>query len=180
VAQDLRKLVHDGAPASQLHGAELEAPFIEMGYELFRDRETFKAQFMVADIFDMSADRPLSELEGKMDIVHVGLFLHLFDWPDQVAACERIVSILKPEAGVLVLGQQMGTTAPGRVNHGHKILFKHDAATFEKLWAEVGEKTGTRWKVTANLDEGLGIKEGKRKWDGGEARRLIFEVERVA
>jgi hypothetical protein len=172
--------VHDGAPASQLYGAELEAPFIEMGYELFRDRDTFKAQFMVADIFDMSPERPLGKLEGKMDVVHVGLFLHLFDWPEQVAACERIVKILKQEPGVLVLGQQMGTTTPGRVDHGHRVLFKHGAETFEKLWAEVGEKTGTQWKVTANLDEGLGIKEGKRKWDGGEARRLIFQVERLA
>jgi hypothetical protein len=180
VAQDLRKLVHDGAPADQLYGAELEAPFIDMGYELFRDKETFKAHFMVADIFDMSESRPLKELEGKMDFVHVGLFLHLFNWAEQVAACERIVSILKPEKGVLVLGQQMGTTTPGQVNHGHRILFKHDAATFEKLWAEMGEKTGTQWKVTANLDEGLGIKEGKRNWDGGEARRLIFQIERVA
>lgn len=172
--------MHDGAPAEQLYGAELEAPFIDMGYELFRDKETFKAHFMVSDIFDMSDSRPLKELEGKMDIVHVGLFLHLFNWVEQVAACERIVSILKPEKGVLVLGQQMGTTTPGHVNHGHRVLFKHDTATFEKLWAEVGEKTGTQWKVTANLDEGLGIKEGKRKWDGGEARRLIFQVERAA
>jgi hypothetical protein len=151
-----------------------------MGYELFRDRGSFKAHFMIADIFDMSEERPLRTLEGKMDILHVGLFLHLFDWPEQVAACERIVSILKQKNGVLVLGQQMGTTIPGQVIHGHKILFKHDAGTFEKLWAEVGEKTGTQWKVTANLDEGLGIKEGKRKWDGGQARRLIFEVERIA
>jgi hypothetical protein len=180
VAQDMRKLVHDGAPAGQLYGAELEAPFIEMGYELFRDRESFKAHFMVADIFDVSEERPLKELEGKMDIMHAGLFLHLFNWEEQVAACERIVSILKPEPGVLVLGQQMGTTTPGLVNHGHRILFKHDKATFEKMWAEVGEKTGTKWAVEANLDEGLGIKQGKRKWDGGEARRLIFEVKRVA
>lgn len=172
--------MHDGAPARQLYGAELEAPFIDMGYELFRDKETFGAHFVVADIFDVSEARALRALEGRVHIVHVGLFLHLFDWPQQVAACERIVRILKPERGALVLGQQMGTTAPGRVDHGHKVLFKHDARTFEKLWAEVGEKTGTRWVVKASLDEGLGIKEGKRKWDGGEARRLIFEVERVA
>jgi SAM-dependent methyltransferase len=180
VAQDLRKLVRDGAPASQLYGAELEAPFIDMGYELFRDKESFKAHFMVADIFDMSEERPLKALEGKMDIVHAGLFLHLFDWPEQVSACERIVQVLKAEPGALVLGQQMGTVTPGRVNHGHRILFKHDASTFKKLWAEVGEKTGTQWKVEVQLDEGLGVKEGRRKWDGEQARRLIFEVERLA
>lgn len=179
MAQDLRKLVHDGAPAGRLWGAELEAPFINMGYDLFRDKDTFGAHFMVADIYDMSEDRPLKQLEGKMDMIHVGLFLHLFDWEGQVKACERIVQILKQEPGVLVVGQQMGTTTPGVVNHGHRILFKHDDKSFERLWEEVGENTGTRWTVKAFLDEGLGIKEGKRAWDDDKARRLVFEVERV-
>jgi hypothetical protein len=107
--------------------------------------------------------------------------LHLFDWEGQVKACERIVQILKEEPGALVLGQQMATTMPGVVNHGAKVLYKHDDKSFERLWEEVGVKTGTKWKCTVTMDQGLGIKEGKRAWDGGPetARRLVFQVERL-
>jgi SAM-dependent methyltransferase len=176
-AQDLRKLVFDGAPSTNLYGAELEGEFIDMAYDFFGDRETLGAKFMVADVFD--PESPLKQLDGKLDFVHVGLFLHLFDWERQVKACERIVKLLKNERGVLVLGQQMATTEPGAVLSGAKVLFKHNVESFEKLWAEVGEKTSTKWKVTGSLDMGLGIKEGKRRWDDEKARRLVFEVERI-
>ena len=43
-----------------------------------------------------------------------------------------------------------------------------------------GRRRGRSGRLKADLDEGLGIKEGKRKWDAVEVRRLIFEVERVA
>jgi SAM-dependent methyltransferase len=176
-AQDLRKLVFDGAPSTNLYGAELKREFIELAYEFFGDRKTLEAIFMVADVLDPGS--LLKQLDGKMDIVHAGLFLHLFDWKEQVKVCERIVKLMKNEKGVLVLGQQMATTTPGVVNYGTQVLFKHNVETFDKLWAEVGEKTGTRWKVTGSLDMGLGIKDGKRGWDDDNARRLVFEVERV-
>lgn len=62
-AQDLRKLVHDGAPSENLWGAELKGGFLELGYELFLDRETLKAHFIEADVFD--AEGLLKQLEGK-------------------------------------------------------------------------------------------------------------------
>ena len=40
-------------------------------------QETLGAKFIVADVFDLEG--PLKTLEGSMDIMHVGLFLHLFD-----------------------------------------------------------------------------------------------------
>jgi SAM-dependent methyltransferase len=177
-AQDIRKLVHDGAPSGNLWGAELQAEFIELGFDLFNDRDSLVAHFLTADIFD--SESPLKQLTNSIDVIHVGLFLHLFDWDGQKKACETIVGLLKAEKGVLVLGQQVGSLVPGQVPRSSgSQMYKHDATTFAKLWKEVGEATGTEWEVRAALDAGLGIGQQKRRWDDPDTRRLTFEVERL-
>ena len=72
--QDLCKLVRDGVPSDNLYGAELFQELHDMGYNMFLDRNWFKANMYQADIFD--PEGPLKELEGRMDIVYVGLFLY--------------------------------------------------------------------------------------------------------
>ncbi|TVY93821.1 Methyltransferase [Lachnellula willkommii] len=177
-AQDLRKLVHDGAPSENLWGAELKGEFLELGYDLFRDRETLHAHFIEANVFD--TEGPLKQLEGKMDFVQVGLFLHLFDLEGQTKAAARIVALMKPEKGVLILGQQLGSLEAGPIDarSGSK-MYKHNVESFEKMWKEVGEKTGSEWKVSATMDSGLGIDQNQRSWDEPKSRRLVFEVERI-
>jgi hypothetical protein len=156
----------------------LESQYLELGYELFLDRDTFKAKFIVADILDSQS--PLQELDGKMDIVYIGLFLHLFDLDEQRKICERIVKLLRNEKGVMVLGTQVGNTKPKDVPFGEaKKVFRHDEKSFEKLWKEVGEKTDTEWKVTASMDRGLGAGSKNRPWDDEDTRRLVFEVRRT-
>lgn len=170
--------MHDGAPSTNLYGAELKYEFVGLGYDLFLDKNSFGAHFIEADIFD--EEGPLKELEGKMDILQIGLFLHLFDLEGQTKACERIVRLLKQEKGVLITGQQVGATEPTQMppESGSK-MFKHNAESFEKMWRDVEERTGTEWKVTAYLDSGLGIEQQKRTWDDPNTRRLVFEVERI-
>lgn len=177
-AQDIRKLVHDGAPSENLWGAELKGEFLDLGYDLFRDRDTLDAHFLEADIFDNEG--PLKQLEGKMGFVQIGLFLHLFDYAGQLKACERIVSLMKADNGSLILGQQIGSLESGSMKVGSgSSMFKHNVESFERMWKEVEQSTGTKWKVTAKLDEGVGISEKKRKWDDPSTRRLVFEVERI-
>lgn len=176
-AQDIRKLVYDGAPATNLWGAELLGDFIELGYEMFGDRDTLKATFMQADLLD--CEGALKALKGKMDMIHIGLFLHLWDWEGQLRACLRIVELLKPQKGVLILGQQVGTAVPGgRLDPGVS-RWRHDVQSFERLWKEVGDETGTQWKVDVVMDEGLGVGQHNRSWDDPSTRRISFVVERL-
>ncbi|PVH89870.1 hypothetical protein DL98DRAFT_601378 [Cadophora sp. DSE1049] len=178
--QDIRKLIYDGAPASSIYGAELRSEFIELGFDCFRDRETIGATFLTANIFD--PDSPLKGLEGKMNVVNIGLFLHQFDWNGQCKACERIVALLKPEKGVLVIGQQVGSLVQSDVVfRGGKNVTRQSEESFRRLWEEVGERTGSEWVVKARLDEGFGenVGEGTGAWDDADTRRLSFEVERV-
>jgi hypothetical protein len=145
---------------------------------LFLDRENFAAKIVVADIFDDHG--PLDELESSMDIIHVGLFLHLFDWEGQRKACERMVRMLKKQSGVLVLGHQFGNLNPKDIPFGtSQKVFRHDESSFERLWKEVGQNTGSQWTVKVTLDRGMGIAERKRPWDDENTRRMKFEVRRV-
>jgi SAM-dependent methyltransferase len=179
-AQDIRKLVHDGAPGENLWGLEAEAEFIRLGYDFFRDKDRLNARFIVADFMDRS-EPAVAAVCGTFGIVHLGMILHIWNRPAQLEACCRVVELLRPEPGVFVIGQCVGhldgVPATGR---GGKTMFKHNAETFRDLWTEVGQLTGTRWEVRAQLDEGLGIKEQSRKWDDPNTRRLAFEVERLA
>lgn len=108
------------------------------------------------------------------------MVLHIWDLEGQIAACERVAELLRPENGVLVVGQSVGSVKakefPGR---GGKMIYKHDAETFAAMWEEVGRRTGTKWEVRASLDQGLGIEEQNRNWDEPTTRRLFFEVERL-
>lgn len=178
-AQDVRKLVFDGVPDTQLCGVELEVEYIDLGYEFFVDKGKLQSKFMVADVFDIEG--PLKELHGKMDIIQIGLFLHLFTWEDQKKALEHVVRISKPSQGSMVVGRQAGSSVPGEYpSKGTGSSYRHDVSSFERLWQEVEQTTGSRWNVRAELDMGLGVGDGKRKWDDPNSRRLYFEVVRIA
>ena len=64
---DIRKLVFDGVPGGNLAGVELRPEFIELGYELFRDRETLGARMVQGDVLGKRGEEPWVELEGGFD-----------------------------------------------------------------------------------------------------------------
>ncbi|KAK0341756.1 hypothetical protein LTR02_017117 [Friedmanniomyces endolithicus] len=71
--QDLRRLVFDGAPASNLTGVELEQGFLDLGYELLLDRGRFRVPLIAGDFFE-----PIPGLEkGSFDMIHAAFFLSL-------------------------------------------------------------------------------------------------------
>jgi len=149
----LRQLAFDGAPADNLTGADLRPEFIELGYELFRDKDTFGAHFVTGDILNPT-DTGLATLDGKFDIVHTASFFHLFGWDDQVKIGERLVRFFKPGAKALVLGRQSARWEPLSVEAWRKTdekKYHHNVASLQQLWDVIGEKTGTKWRVTGKL-----------------------------
>ncbi|MCJ1391923.1 hypothetical protein MMC18_004790 [Xylographa bjoerkii] len=187
--QDIRKLVHDGAPATSLYGAELRGGFLDMGYELFRDRETLASKFIEADVFAEADGDTLAELDGKVDVVYTASFLHLFGWEEQVKVGKRIVRLLKAEKGVVVFGRQVGTLEPReyqRKTEEGGSVYRHDGGSFKRMWEQIGKETGTEWRVEVQMDEVAGwgrgrdkIDKGWKKWNDDNTRRLRFEVERM-
>ena len=151
----LRQLALDGAPPVNLIGSDLRQEYIDLGYELFRDRESFGARFLTGNLLEPS-DAALAELDGTVDIIHAASLFHLFSWADQVRLGERLVRFFKPNGeGPMVFGRQRGSAEP--VNRdgkdvGELVRYDHDPKTLQELWDEIGSRTGTIWKVDARLD----------------------------
>lgn len=175
--QEIRKLVYDGVPSSQLYGCDLLSGYFDCGYDLFRDRDTLKATFFQADIFDPKSD--LNKLDGKIDIIYIGSFLHLFGYSKQVEVCVRITELLKDKEGSMVLGRQVGDDNPGEFPSPSgrlHTMMKHNAESFRKMWEEVGKLTGTKWRVEAELK--LWNQVGYPAWNGPnpDLKFLTFAV----
>ncbi|KAK1757211.1 hypothetical protein QBC47DRAFT_320753, partial [Echria macrotheca] len=158
VGQVPRQLIYDGVPPSSVAAFDLRREFIDLGYDLFRDRDSpsfSPVKFVTGDILDPDSEG-LRELDGQFDIIHAAAFFHLFGWDDQVAIGERFVKFFRP--GVerpTVLGRQVGTERPISVEEwrekGGGKRYHHDRGSMQRLWDVVGERTGTRWRVEAEL-----------------------------
>jgi hypothetical protein len=190
--------VFDGAPSAKLYGSDMRPEYFELGYELFQDKDTFKATFISADVFDeLSA---LTGLAGQIDMIYTGSFFHLFDYERQVQVAKRAVQLLKPQAGSLIIGRHIGSESSGEVisqrpNSGEVTSkhprgkfkrFNHNEESWAALWKKVGEETGTRWKVEATLSQWMNSREKSEaekwmaKWRGEQGvMRLSFVVGRL-
>jgi len=85
-----------------------------------------------------------------MGFVFAGSFLHLFTLLRMREALCRFVRLLRPEAGVLVLGRLLGRDRPGETMHEgmeRSRAYKHNSATFRKMWEDVGALTGSKWEL---------------------------------
>lgn len=178
--QEIRRVVADGVPSEKIYGSDLRQDFFELGYELFKDRETLKSQFIEADIFD--PDSGLKEIDGKIDIIYAGSFLHLFGYEQQVQVCVRIVKLLREKPGSLLVGRQVGHVdagvMPHRTNPDNK-MFRQNVESFKEMWVTVGEMTGTKWKVEASLST-VEYGEKQKEWQNDPGlRRIQFSVFRL-
>jgi SAM-dependent methyltransferase len=152
--QELRTLVAAGVAPTSLYGVDVSDGFVELGLELFRDKATMQSRFIVTDLLN-SPSVP-AQLQGKVNFVFAGSFFHLFGWDDQLALSKRAVEMLKPEAGSMIFGHQLGCVearedAAPDVPSG-KIYF-HDPESFRRFWRIVGEETGTKWEVQVESGE---------------------------
>lgn len=161
--QDIRKLVYEGVPAEQLTGTELEPVFVDLGYELFRDKDTLSAKFVVGDIF---ANGAYGLEDGTFDFIHTGSFFHQFTWVEQLESLEKCLRLLKPSAGSMLVGRQIATDTPGTIKHvalRRGEAFHHDIESWKELVREVAKQMGLKVDVEADL---MDLKRDRvdRKW----------------
>ncbi|KAI4864205.1 hypothetical protein F4820DRAFT_424532 [Hypoxylon rubiginosum] len=151
--QDLRKLVYDGAPADRLWASDIEPKFIELGFKLFNDEHKLpKDHFLCpGNLLSDSPEDKLRLLDDKVTILHMTAVFHLFSLEDQKKVANRCLRLLRKDTGgpVLLLGSQVGSTAPGPFNrlnasqdYTHK--YRHDEQTWKMMWQEVCG--GESWK----------------------------------
>ncbi|RDW84207.1 class I SAM-dependent methyltransferase [Aspergillus mulundensis] len=175
--QDIRKLVHDGAPSENLIGVDTEPRFLDLGYQLFKDRDTLKAHFLTGDVL---ADGFLSEWRGKVDIIFLGSFLHLFSFEQQKVIVAQLSKLLRGKNS-LVFGRHLATTGKGgslKENACGWSLYHHSEETIRQLWDT--DETG-KWEVSSEL-----IPYASESWDNGvkwnagdEVKQQRFVARRV-
>lgn len=152
----MRQLAADGSPASNLIGTDLQQGFIDLGYELFKDRDLFSARCIAGD--PLKPEGPnLGSIDGKVDIIHAAALLHLFNWDDQVTLGSRLVKFFKRDANAMLVGRQIGTLYPTKqgTQKDQDIpgWYRHNLETWQQMWDEIGDKTGTQWRVRGTLQE---------------------------
>lgn len=161
---------------------EYDAKFIELGHELFQDKESFKGAMLTVNLLDGSYDALFESMGKRVDIVHAASFFHLFSWDHQVEAAVRLVGMMKDKSGVMVIGRQVGSLNPGhypRKTGGERWL--HDEASWQRLWDQVGEKTETKWKAVATIGEVPGPDTiGQETGRMGQAKFMTYEVTRTS
>lgn len=193
LGQDLRKLIYDGAPASAVLGTDLLAGLLTSGQTLFHDADSLPlgTSLLAADFLDEGPENVLAaaQLDGSVDVVHASMFLHCFDRPTQLRACRRIVRLLKPQPGVMVVGKSGGVAATGKGGREEvakgplgslggvvRTTFLHDVDSFKALWDDVGRETSTSWEVEAVEEEVHDA--GNLYFDENDHRWVTFVVTR--
>lgn len=179
-------MVLDGATPENLYASDLHPEFLDIGYDLFKDRETLKSTVFAADIFN-AADPNFVALNGKIDLIWAGSFLHLFSYPATIEVLKQLIKLSNPVVGSLIVGKQLGhidagefviqgsdpaarspstttSTQAGSVE-GDKTtsLFRHNEESFKKMWDDVSEQTGTKWAVWVEQKEYQGQAKGVPK-----------------
>ena len=178
-AQDLRKLLFDGAPDSKaLYGLDIEGPFLDLGYELFRDREKFHGTLLPVDLLNHSA--PIPQFDDEIDIVGIFSLLHFFQYDQQVEMVKRMVRFSRPVPGSAMLGRQLGAPRGGVYGGLMKDTetYLHSVETFNKLWQDVGQQTDSKWEVDAYLVP-VEAKLSSQSWAYEGMSWLYFRVSRL-
>lgn len=148
----IRQLIVDGVSSERLYGTDLQPLFLDLGYELFRDRnkEKSRATFVAGDMLDED-DAGLEELTGKIDVIYASAFFHLFEREGQVKAAKRMVRFFNANnTGAMIFGSNGGPKIQGWEKY---VL---DAESWQGLWDEVGEATGTSWRTEMEIETSEG------------------------
>ena len=162
--------MYDGAPSENLTGTDLQHDFIDWGYDLFKDRNTLKSTFTHGDFFD--ADTAGLE-EQSFDLIYAAAFFHLFSWDEQVEAMSKAVRLLKPKAGSVLFGQQVGGSHAGTFQHSETRsgeLYRHNEESLRQLISQVQGEIG--------LELGFEVQkmEDARQWEKYQWSILRFRV----
>jgi hypothetical protein len=132
-----------------LTGADLRPEFVEMGFELFLDKDRLKSTFVFGDFF---APETMGLKEQSFDVILASAFFHLFDWEGQVKGFEKAAKLLKNKPGSMIVGGQLGALKAGHFQHASVKTgraFAHDRESLATLVGKVAETTGVKLELVS-------------------------------
>ncbi|KAL9045999.1 MAG: hypothetical protein Q9214_001059 [Letrouitia sp. 1 TL-2023] len=206
LGQDIRKCIVDGAPAEQIFASDLFPEYEDLAYNFWRDRDKIPADHFIAD--NILADNddfvtgPLMTRfgPGQIDIISITMFLHLFDYLNQLKTAARLLRLLSHKPGSMIVGSQAGSIIAGEQplkppfdgteSGTRRTVFRHNPSSFERLWKKASRAAGVPLKVSAVLqapeefpdgvDSGFDFATKLRRFrTGTQTRRLYFSIMRT-
>ena len=151
----LRHLAYEGVPTARLFGTDLNPEFIDIGSDMFKDKNG-GITFTAGNVLDPDSTS-LATLRHRVTIIHAANFLHLFSWDIQVKICLRLLQFLqKSTASAFIFGRQIGSRQ-SRVRSSPTKAFLHNEKSFQRLWDYIGEQSGTRWRVAFKMVQHVAV-----------------------
>ncbi|CAG8154189.1 unnamed protein product [Penicillium olsonii] len=179
--QEIRFLADQGIPSNQLYGCDIEQPFIDLGYQLFRDRGRLNATFAVGDLSSPDCLDPASpifqKLAGKIDIAFASSLFHLWDYEQQLRVATHLVRLCRLRPNAMIVARQLGNVLGGSYQMADVAAgtnYRHNVQTIKGFWYDVGQATGTRWIVEADLYMGEEMAKVKNAGWANENDRMLW------
>ena len=187
--QQLRYLnYYDHISPSQLYAFDYKPEFIELGYDLFRDKPKFQGHIVEGDLLaplasPRNADLEALSIQGAIDVISVVSVLHGWDYDNQLKAAVNLVGFSRSKPGSLIAGDLLGSVKAGSYpmpSEWGSSHHRHSIESFKAFWKEVDERTKTRWDVEATLVGSQVIKDNeKSKYIDQDTRMIQFCCERL-
>jgi phospholipid N-methyltransferase len=150
---DARQMVVDGVNKEKIFGIDLEKTFIELGFELFDDREAMHDKFFAMDIFDKNT-WPTQISSQHFGVIYCGSVLHLLNRQDGIKLIQFSHDFLV--TGGILFGRSVGSIKEpfdrykSYESDQSKLRYMHTAASLTELLSQHGFKN---IKVTVGTNE---------------------------
>ena len=96
-------------------------------------------------------------------------------------AAIQLVSFTRNKTGSMVVGRQVGSLKPGSqsMQEMEGRVYRHDVGSMRGFWDRVDVRTGSRWRVEAELYESEEVKdERSQAWSDPDLRTIWFSAVR--
>ena len=124
----------------------------------------------------------LTELSGRISVIHASLLIHLFDEEKQFELARRLATLLDDRSGSMIFGFHGGMPVKGQRNGLFPEMFFHSPESWTKILEgeifERGQVKATAVLVEMNMPvERLGLGTGPP--EGAKFYWLVWSVERL-
>jgi hypothetical protein len=116
---------------------------------LFLDESKLpKSQLICGDILDPNC-RLLVEMKGQLNIIYISLFIHVFDWDQQIIVAKHMLQLLAAKPGSMIVGRVMATRNQEvmAATKARMPYYFHDMTSWERLWDQVRMETSINLSV---------------------------------
>lgn len=137
---------------------------------------------MPGDVFSQDF---LAQYHGKVDIIYLGSFLHLFTEAQQREVVAQIGRLLRPDGECIVFGRQLGADkgGPFRMDSIGWDLYRHDPSTITDLFqaSDVDKSSNFKWRVSSSLSRygSVNWDDDRRGWQGKDTKQMMFTAMRT-